>query len=420
MIKNPRRVLALSCAALVAAAPVATATAAAASTPVITASDPATTASTATASARGALVRAERVAHLSGRQVGDYLRKAGFPATKDARGVDVYGVTYRTADVRGRSTTATGAVVLPRVPDQELRVVSYTHGTMATRKDAPSVQAQGDGRYFSVYFAAHGFAAVAPDYLGLGGGPGAHPYMHTATEAGASLDLLRAARTLAAGKEVTLDRRILVTGFSQGGHAAMALGAALQGDDELDVSAVAPVSGPYDLEGAELPALLEGRLDGRSAAFYLGYWLTSMDRVYDLYRDPARAFRAPYDAKVTGLFDGSRDFGAIAAALPPTPEKLVTPAYLKWLRHPSGALLRAVRENDTTCRDLDPGVPVRLFAARGDRDVAIANSRSCLKDLRGKGVDASLTDVGDVGHEGSVRRSMPRVLDWFRRETSAG
>ncbi|GAA3507586.1 acyl CoA:acetate/3-ketoacid CoA transferase [Streptosporangium album] len=50
----------------------------------------------------------------------------------------------------------------------------------------------------------------------------------------------------------------------------------------------------------------------------------------------------------------------------------------------------------------------------------IANSTDCLKDLRAGGVDASLTEVGDVDHNGSVRRSMPKVLDWFRQEAATG
>lgn len=186
------------------------------------------------------------------------------------------------------------------------------------------------------------------------------------------------------------------------------------------MSAIAPVSGPYDVKGAELPAVLDGRLDGRSAAFYLAYWLTSMDRVYDLYDNPARVFRKPYDTTVTGLFDGTKDFDTIVAGLPATPEKLITSTYYKRLENPSGTLLKAIRANDTTCRDLRPGVPVRLFAARGDRDVDIANSTSCLRDLRTGGVDATLTDVGEVDHFGSVMNAMPQVLDWFQQEAGTG
>ncbi|MET8049892.1 hypothetical protein ABZU75_20085 [Streptosporangium sp. NPDC005286] len=162
------------------------------------------------------------LARMTGGEVNAFLGQAGFPSIENAKGVDVYSVTYRTVDVKGRPTTATGSLVLPQTPAHELPVVSYSHGTMADRREAPSVTSTGEGRYLPVYFATHGFAAAAADYLGLGEGPGAHPYMHTATEAGASVDLLKAARRLAWQQQVTLDKRIMVTGFSQGGQGAVA------------------------------------------------------------------------------------------------------------------------------------------------------------------------------------------------------
>ncbi|MFI6602969.1 alpha/beta hydrolase family protein [Nonomuraea sp. NPDC050536] len=400
MIKNFPRIAALTCAALMATAPV-TATAAAA------------------APARGTLVKAERSAGMTSSEVNAFLGKAGFPAIENAKGVDLYSVTYRTVDVNGRPTTATGALALPRTSAHKLRVVSYSHGTMADKRAAPSVASTGEGRFLPVYFATHGFATAAADYLGLGEGPGAHPYMHTATEAGASVDFLKAARTLARQHQITLDKRIMVTGFSQGGHAAMALGAALQKDSDLAVSAIAPISGPFDLEHAEFPAAVDGELDGRSAAFYLAYWLTSMDRIYDLYQNPSEAFRPPYDANVTDLLDGSHDLDTIAAALPSTLDELLTPAYIDKLRNPTGRLLQAIRENDTTCQDLRGGAPVRLFAATGDRDVVFANSSRCLEDLRARHIEATLTEVGDVNHITSLKMSLPQVLAWFQQRSDA-
>lgn len=356
---------------------------------------------------------------MSGEQVAKYLRNAGLPKVKGAKGVDIYSVTYRTIDLRGRPTVATGMVALPQTKARDLHVVSFGRGTSATKSDAPSMSASSDGRPTPVYFATHGFAAVAADYLGLGGGPGHHPYMHSATEASASLDMLKAARALAARRKITLDSRILVTGFSQGGHTAMALGAALQRDPEFDVAAIAPVGGPFDLEHAELPAALDGRLEERVATFYLAYWLTSMDRIYDLYDSPATAFRKPYAAKVTKLFDGRQSTETIFANLPETPAKLLTPGFLKQFKKPSGALLRAVRDNDGTCENVAPGVPVRLFAGSADRDVVIENSTSCLKDLRAAGVDARLINVGKVDHFVSDARSQPRILAWFRHRAKA-
>ncbi|MEV0233763.1 hypothetical protein [Nonomuraea sp. NPDC050786] len=79
-----------------------------------------------------------------------------------------------------------------------------------------------------------------------------------------------------------------------------------------------------------------------------------------------------------------------------------------------------MESSDGTCSGWRPGVPVRLFASRVDREVAVANSRHCLRDLRASGVGASLTYLGDVDHMTSPRRSLPKVFDWFTSLRGAG
>ncbi|MGP4095962.1 hypothetical protein [Nonomuraea sp. KM90] len=394
------RLLALACAGLV----LATATA-----PAALAATGAPAAHTVTIDDRGSIVSANLLARLSAEQVTAYLTGAKFPVPARPQGADLYAVVYRTIGVDGTPTTASGVVALPARSRKGLWTVSYGHGTLPTKAGAGSV-ADGDGRAVPLMFAAAGFTGVAPDYLGLGTGPGFHPYMDAATEASASADLLRAAGELARRQGRTLSGDVLVTGFSQGGHAAMALGKSLRDDPEYRLRAAAPIAGPCHVRRAELPALLAGRLDPHSATFYLAYWTVSMNRLHHFYDSPSEVFRDP---GVEKLFDGHHSFDQIAAGLPATPRDLVTAAYLERIAKPSGAVLRATEANDATCAGWRAGVPVRLFAGRGDKDVAIANSRLCLRDLRVSGVKASLTDVGDVDHMTSASRSLPQVLDWF-------
>ncbi|MFD0731222.1 dienelactone hydrolase family protein [Planotetraspora mira] len=406
-----RRLLALACATSVLMVPAAT-VAMAATSPTAS-RPPAVTAGPD----RGEVLSAIRVERLSGKQVTAYLHKTGFPAPESVGGVDLYTLVYGTVTVDGKPTTASGVVALPQKRRRDIQTVIYEHGTMATRKDAPSMESDGDGRAIPISFASAGFAGVAPDYLGLGSGPGFHPYMHAESEATASVDLLRAARTVAARHGQTLNGQVLATGFSQGGQAAMALGRALQrgADAHLRLTALAPISGPYDVEGAELPAALSGDLDPLSSTFYLAYWIVSMNRLYPFYDTPGQVFRAPYDATMEKLFDGDHAFEDIAAGLPQNPRALLTDAFVRRLEHPTGALLTAMRANDTTCTDWSPRVPVRLYGAKGDGDVAFANAEHCLRDLRARGADVSLTDVGDVDHNTSAYRSMPLVLRWFQQ-----
>lgn len=358
-------------------------------------------------------VSATKIATMSRAEVVAYLTGYELAAGAARHGVDLYRMTYRTRGVDGRPTTATALVAVPRGSGPARATVTWLHGTRANRADTGSISDNLD-RAAAVQFATAGHVTVAPDYLGLGGGPGTHPYMISKPTVTASLDALRAARGLA-----RLDRRVLVTGFSQGGQASMLVARALGQDPYFRLGAVASINGPLDIRGAELPAALDGRLDGLSAAFYLGYVMVVWNREYHLWDDPAEAFRAPYDQLMDTLFDNDTPEQDIFATLPGSPEELFTPAFLAELRHPTGTLARVLRTNDTACRDWRPRVPVRLYTATGDRDVAIANTLNCRDQLAARGAHADVVNLGDVDHFTAGRMALPRVLAWFERVSRA-
>ncbi|KAA8888015.1 hypothetical protein F3087_13115 [Nocardia colli] len=364
---------------------------------------------------RGTVVSSIPVAQLSTEETAAYVAQGNFD-TPVHNGVDAYRVDYRTVGATGEPTTASGLVVLPRTDSPRLRTVSYAHGTLAAKSDAPSVNSRSrPDQARTVLFAAAGYAAIAPDYLGLGDGPGRHPYTHAPTEVSASADLLFAAKSLAAQQHRELDPDVLVTGFSQGGHAAMAFGKALQAGavPGFGLAALAPVSGPYALRDVQAPAGLDGRIAPGPAVFFFAYWLTAMNRIYHLYDDPAEAFQEPYAGKIEGLFDGTRNELSIATALPITPDLLLTPRFREWATHPTGAAAKAVTDSDSTC-DWTPRVPVRLYAATADRNVPYANTEHCLQALHSG--NATLHNLGELDHTNSARVAMPQILTWFRQQ----
>ncbi|WP_327354253.1 lipase [Streptomyces sp. NBC_01304] len=362
---------------------------------------------------RGALLDVAHLYTLKTREaVTAELAKAGFDASQVRHGVDAYRLTYRTVDPQGRPTTASGLVVLPRGPKGRLRAVSFAHGTGSHRSDAPSMQRASFLTGPPVAYAAAGFAAVAPDYLGMGEGPGLHPWMHVPSEATASLDLLRAARAFHA-----LDRKVFVTGFSQGASAALGLGRDLQaGEDRyFRLGALAPVSGAYDFGGAELPALLAGELEGKSSVIYAAYTLVAFNRVHRVYDRAEDVFRDP---AVETLFDGEHTGRQLFEGTPGTLGELLTPYGRDLLAHPRGGLADALRETDGVCADWTPKAPVRLYMASGDEQAATANTAQCAEALRGRGVEATVVDLGAVDYQGSRHlgsnvRGTAEVLRWF-------
>ena len=362
---------------------------------------------------RGTVVSFQQVAHLSLKQARRYQQAVGFGSPAARYGVDIYRIVYRTISEQGRPDTASGVLALPAGPQRVLRVVEFEHGTMVAKADAASV-APGD-RGEVVLIAGAGYAAVEPDYLGLGAGPGHHPYVDPVSEATASVDMLRAVKVVAAHERRRLDPTILVTGFSQGGQAAMATARALQqgAGGHLRLGAVAAISGPYDLLRVELPAGLDGTLNPKDMTFYLGYWVTSMNRFHHLYTDPGQVFRAPYDTTVPRLYNGYHSDHQVYVGIPASPEQLFTPAFLNQLAHPRGEMLRLLRADDTTCTSWMPHVPVRLYAAHADTQVAYLNSVHCQRALATHGLHVPLIDVGNVDHFPSEHLALPRVVRWF-------
>jgi len=327
-------------------------------------------------------------------------------------GVHAYRLTYRTVDPYGRPTTATGLLTLPDGGGHRLAIVSDTHGTMSDRAYAPSVSE--DARAPSYLFASTGRAVAAPDYLGLGEGPGPHPYMDARSAVTAAADLLRAARTAARPLGRTIDGDLYASGFSQGGPAAMALGRAVQAGDVpgFRLKALAPVSGPYDLLGTQVPAMTDGRVNDISGVFYLSYFLVAQNRLHPIYKDPSEIFRQPYADRVERLFDGRHEDEDIVRQLAPNVKELVTADFYQGLDHPTGGLAEALRANDGTC-DWKPDVPVRLYAGDSDTDVPIGNARACERTLAAKGARVRLLDLGAVGHQASERAALAGIARWF-------
>jgi len=363
---------------------------------------------------RGRLTSASPVRSMTADQIRAHLRTDGFDVSAVRVGVHGYQLTYVTVDARGRATTASGLVALPDGAPSPFAPVEFLHGTLSGAGEAPSVD-DGGRSDEALLFASAGYAAIAPDGLGLGRGVGPHPYLQLSTETSSGVDLLRAARTFVHRRHGTLADDVLVAGFSQGGPGALGVAKYLAANSAAPfrLRAVAGVSGPYALGAAELPAVLHGALDERDAAFYLAYLLTSWNQQYRLYGSPAEVFRSPYDRTVPALFDGRHDERQIFPHLPASPARLLTKAALTRLEHPTGALAAALRANDLACTGWRRAAPVRLYAATGDEQVTAGNTRVCQRELAAAGVHPVVVDLGRLAHFPSERAGLARALAWF-------
>ncbi|HUQ61907.1 lipase family protein [Lentzea sp.] len=360
--------------------------------------------------ARGRLLDVVPVSTMDTTQLVTYLGDYALDASRVRHAVDSKRITYRTVDAHGEPTTASALVALPRDGTRTPRQVTWLHGTTGYRGSVASV-ADGNDRAAALLFASAGYLTTAPDYLGLGTGPGLHPYVDAPSTVTASVDALRAARELAAREGLRPDPRVMITGHSQGGHAAMALGQALQAgaDRRWEVGGLAPIGGPMK------PSLLVARaLDGEisNGVAYMAYWTVAWNRVHHLYDDPAEAFRDP---SVEALFDGEHRNEEIFPRLPGTIAELFTESYLARVENPTGVLRAKLREADGYC-DWRPRVPVSIYSSTGDRDTLIETSAYCDERLERHHATSTLIDLGpDVNHGRAAKLALPRILAEFDR-----
>jgi dienelactone hydrolase len=357
---------------------------------------------------RGELVSVTRLGEIGADKVADYLRAAHLDASRARYGVVAERIEYRTVTPRGQATTASALVAYPVGTRDPLSSVSWTHGTTIYRGNVASVSATDTNRALATLFASAGYLTSAPDYLGMGTGPGQHPYLDVDSEAAASLDALRAARTGARRDGIRVGNRVMISGFSQGGPAAMALGRDIQmgADPDIELAALAPISGPYQLS-ATLATALDGGIEYATA--YLSYFTVAWNRLHHLYDAPAEAFRDPTTAE---LFDGNHTDKEVFSRLPPTVSEVLTPGFIERLRRPTGELRQALAQADSTCQ-WRPQVPVHLFVANGDRAVPPSNSTECARQLTDHHALADVTDIGAAEHLSSATLSAPKVLALF-------
>lgn len=327
--------------------------------------------------------------------------------------IRIYRITYITVDPFGEETTASGAVILPIDTTVSFPLCSYQHGTITERYEVPSFE--GGELFLGIVFAPGGYVVCMPDYLGLGLGEGLHPYCHAKSEATATVDMLRATRQVCDEQDIHLNDQTFLFGYSQGGHATMAAARELElyHTDEFTLTASAPMSGPYDISGAQTELVVSD--EPYSAPYYLPYLMFAYNEVYDMYDQYSDFLKAPYDTLLPPLFDGQHAGGEIDGVMPDVPKEIIRPEVLDdFLNNSSNPFRIALADNDLIY-DWVPQAPMILFYCSGDELVTSQNSVVAKEVFDAAGATSvSLWETNPtLGHEGCAEPSFIYCRGWF-------
>ncbi len=337
--------------------------------------------------------------------------------------VETYKIIYNTIDALGNPTIASGAFCIPISEDcSNFPMAVYEHGTSLRKVDVPSYDVQE--AYIGKIFSSGGYNVIMPDYIGMGESPGLHPYCHGESEATATLDMIRAVRegeTLGLIPGMTQDNgELFLTGYSQGGHAAMATHKYVEDNNllsEFNILASAPCSGPYEITGAMADTILAASYSNPG---YIVYLMASYQSVYgNLYNTYSDILRSPYDQIVVPYFNGDNTtlgMGSLNNQLPTIIQELVVDSVLQNFLNSasdfSHPLWQAMSDNDN--HDWTPERPVRMYYCTGDEQVSFQNALAAEATMQGNGADnVEAIYMGDGMHNECVLPSLSDVYYWF-------
>ena len=337
-------------------------------------------------------------------------------------GVEKYKITYMTTGIHGEVDTASGLIVVPNTRiEGKLAVVAYQHGTTDGPHDVPSTE--GSGLQEALAYGGMGYYVSATDYLGLGDHPGFHPYVHAGTEASAGLDMLIATSEFIEDQsgDPILDF-LFVSGYSQGGHGAMALNQLLEESwsGVYPITASTPMSGPYSIS-----EVMYDKMIGDEPYFFVSYPIYAIlgyQEVYgNLYDSIQQVFRAPYITAIEAFYNRQVTLTQLTTfvfaklielhGLPLTRE-LFVPSYLEAaMADPDHPMRVALRESDTY--DWTSSTPMRLLYCTADDQVPFRNTIVADSVLNANGSDdVKKMDMDPTADHGEC--AVPAILESIR------
>tara|TARA_B100001564_G_scaffold357986_1_gene375523 strand:+ start:12 stop:1409 length:1398 start_codon:yes stop_codon:yes gene_type:complete len=357
----------------------------------------------------------EEIASLNANDIRNLAATFGIPSTmlQANYGVDVYRVIYNMPYLND-TIEVSGALFMPTgIPeDCGLPINTYMHGTIFERNQAPSfMSVEGILGYF---MSTSGYITIMPDYVGLGTSMLMHPYVHAKSEAEAGVFLLETVLSLTNELNFSYNDELFISGYSQGGHAAMAMAREIQENwsNQYEVTACAPMSGPYDMSGIQAPFSME--VESYPSPAYFVYNVLGWNNYYgNIYDDLADIFQEPFASIIPDLFDGETGPDEINNALPTLSSELIQPGIVEEIlndfTHP---YMIAAVNNDVY--DWMPTCQMQIYYCEEDAIVFPENAFSAFNHMVELGAEnISLFNSGALDHGGCAGPSIFEGLIWM-------
>jgi len=331
--------------------------------------------------------------------------------------VKVYEITYRT-QYKGEDIIASGAVTIPETTEA-MPVLSYHHGTIFRDSRAPSNYKGGlvmeAETALNIAFSSTGFICSAPDLIGYGDSTDKlHPYHLYYPTASASIDMLRAVKELVTKLGKKQDGRYFITGYSEGGYAAMTVQRDIRRNHSGEFSMVASSlgAGAYHLSETIKQMVNNNTLISPA---YIAFLITSYNEYYGWGRDLSAIFREPYNGHISGgILNGDLTQDQINNMLTTQISSLFTGQFLTDFRGAGEEQLKDAFAENNLYNDWAPQIPTRLYHGTWDEVVLRFNSETAFSTFQQAGSGSvEYYPLNRKDHESAIVPFIKATLIWF-------
>jgi pimeloyl-ACP methyl ester carboxylesterase len=376
--------------------------------------------------------------------------------------ITLFDIQYLSRDVNGNEVKSSGVLILPWLTEQDKArntiskpILSFQHGTILTKKGAPSMS-WGHDLAYAALFAATGYITVVSDMPGMGiasvNSNDIHTYCQAKPIAYACADMLKGLTysnfndefyqndKWVSAKEFKgfyrPDGLVSMTGYSEGGYATMALFKEFSQHASdyrgLNVIAVAAQSGPYSVSDVMRKKLME---DTKFPIFYFApYLIVTLNKTTDL-NYTADELLAPGYTELYSIVDGTHSDTDIDKYRPPSrkPREIFQETIRGQMDAGTGKFYEKLKENDLDSGwTMSPSTKVMLVHSSDDDCVPYDNALKMKQNYPGIELhrmyeDFSTSRLGSglmgetrTKHELYFIYCMGRAWSWLRKVQQGG
>jgi hypothetical protein len=356
----------------------------------------------------------------------------------------LWDINYWTVDAFNNPVLASGVVVVPaQKTTGTAPLLSFQHGTMLTKKEAPTMSDGAELGFAVSFAAADGYVVSMMDHQGMGQAAfdptdpakraQLQPYCQGQTLARGAADMMIAIKQFLGSVYPPMTvSGLFLTGYSEGGYATLALQRELETQPKYtqkynlpSISAVACGDGPYSLAKVMLNKLLANA--SYPVQYFAPLTMVSMNKTYNPTYTTSNYMQYPYDVTAGEMMNGYFSGDDVNHYMPSSgiPGKILLSSVISDLQAAKGSIYPAFAKNDLAGVSGDKWTPrakVRLYHGKYDDCVPLDNALEAYNHYLSLNKDAPIqlivnNDVSSAPfvtwHQWYALYVMGNIWTWF-------